>query len=618
MADVLVTGIKIGDMPLKGTVSGDEKLPTGDVGDLAVTPNQIKDFTIQEGNLVNQEQLDDAIESVEQTASGLAGRVQTLENRTSNVDNTADLDKPISNATQAALDLKANKADVYDKTQTYSKSEVYNRSEITTLLSDKADLNSVYTKTETYSKTETDAKFSNINHNSLLNRNQANQHSASAIQDQSGRSLQDKNNDYIVLKDYQNLKVGNDWSDAIIKALADGKAASKALYIPSGVYDYSKSFTIEVPVYGSGREVTRLRKTAPAEITILKGCLNNITVSADALISGDTTRGVILDGLDRKDIYDLWVERHGGHGIDFRRGNLSRFVVHSRSNAGRGVSMSADTLSGDNKALDIFVEANANGLSGFYIEQNANQVYVGSSHYGAIRSQNNGTLDVTDDNYDVVLTGRGHDLNIYCEYGKKSVWLRSGLQSSRIWFSNMSHVTMVDEANDTNIISYIPSALGTRVTKNEKFEKITIQKENSSLSGQLTLSQVANNTYLFSAALSGAQQYIEYASNITVRGENNSYQFAKVLTGGATLNFGSVAAQSSVERTITITGSSGSLQTAVISNPAGNVGNNLVWSSFVSAFDASANTTTVTIRVTNPTGAAITSTQLAWRVQVLL
>ena len=30
-----------------------------------------------------------------------------------NVDNTSDMDKPISNATQQALDLKANKSDVY-------------------------------------------------------------------------------------------------------------------------------------------------------------------------------------------------------------------------------------------------------------------------------------------------------------------------------------------------------------------------------------------------------------------------------------------------------------------------------------------------------------------------
>ncbi|QVG64286.1 tail spike protein [Acinetobacter phage Bestia] len=137
MADVLVTGIKIGDMPLKGTVSGNEKLPTGDVGDLAVTPNQIKDFTIQEGNLVNQEQLDDAIESVEQTSSGLAGRVRTLEDRTSNVNNTSDLDKPISNATQAALNAKADKVDVYDKSQ------VYNKTEVSALLDLKANANQV-------------------------------------------------------------------------------------------------------------------------------------------------------------------------------------------------------------------------------------------------------------------------------------------------------------------------------------------------------------------------------------------------------------------------------------------------------------------------------------------
>lgn len=41
-----------------------------------------------------------------------------------NVDNTADLDKPISTLTQAALDLKANAADVYTKTETYNKTEI--------------------------------------------------------------------------------------------------------------------------------------------------------------------------------------------------------------------------------------------------------------------------------------------------------------------------------------------------------------------------------------------------------------------------------------------------------------------------------------------------------------
>lgn len=41
-----------------------------------------------------------------------------------NVDNTSDAGKPISTATQTALDAKANVADVYKKTETYSKSEI--------------------------------------------------------------------------------------------------------------------------------------------------------------------------------------------------------------------------------------------------------------------------------------------------------------------------------------------------------------------------------------------------------------------------------------------------------------------------------------------------------------
>lgn len=42
----------------------------------------------------------------------------------SNVDNTSDAGKPISTATQTALDLKANNAEVYKKTETYTRSEV--------------------------------------------------------------------------------------------------------------------------------------------------------------------------------------------------------------------------------------------------------------------------------------------------------------------------------------------------------------------------------------------------------------------------------------------------------------------------------------------------------------
>lgn len=71
--------LSIKDAPLITTIDGTEKIPTGGKGDLAVTINQLKSYI----NLA-----------------------------LSNVDNTSDLNKPISTATQAALDLKANVSDV--------------------------------------------------------------------------------------------------------------------------------------------------------------------------------------------------------------------------------------------------------------------------------------------------------------------------------------------------------------------------------------------------------------------------------------------------------------------------------------------------------------------------
>ena len=54
-----------------------------------------------------------------------------------NVDNTSDANKPVSNATQQALNLKANASDVYSKTETDG------------LLNNKANTNDVYSKTKT-------------------------------------------------------------------------------------------------------------------------------------------------------------------------------------------------------------------------------------------------------------------------------------------------------------------------------------------------------------------------------------------------------------------------------------------------------------------------------------
>ena len=76
-----------------------------------------------------------------------------------NVDNTSDANKPVSNATQQALNLKANANDVYTKGETdgllnnkANKSDVYTKSETDGLLNDKANASDVYTKSESDNK----------------------------------------------------------------------------------------------------------------------------------------------------------------------------------------------------------------------------------------------------------------------------------------------------------------------------------------------------------------------------------------------------------------------------------------------------------------------------------
>lgn len=146
---ILVTGKKISSMELITNVNGNEKIPTGQPEDLAITPNQIKDFTIEQGSLVNQTTLNTEVSNLSTSISNnlnqakgytdtkvdaVSAALDEHKNDQSNphdvtkeqvgldrVDNTNDLEKPISTQTQTALDLKANIAN------TYSKSEVDNK-----------------------------------------------------------------------------------------------------------------------------------------------------------------------------------------------------------------------------------------------------------------------------------------------------------------------------------------------------------------------------------------------------------------------------------------------------------------------------------------------------------
>ena len=147
--------LRIVDAPLLSTVKGTEKIPTGGEGNFSVSVNQVADFAKLKWVLATEGYVNNAVVSVQADLSLHKNNKANPHNVTKtqvglgNVDNTADLDKPVSNATQSAIitavNPKANKTYVDDQ------------------LEFKADKEDVYTKLETYTKQESaDLVSSNI------------------------------------------------------------------------------------------------------------------------------------------------------------------------------------------------------------------------------------------------------------------------------------------------------------------------------------------------------------------------------------------------------------------------------------------------------------------------
>ena len=138
--------LRIVDAPLLSTVNGTEKIPTGGEGNFSVSVNQVADFAKLKWVLATEGYVDNAVGNVQADLNLHKNNESNPHNVTKtqvglgNVDNTADLDKPVSNATQSAiisansgkadksyvdnqLTLKANKSDVYTKSEIYTKQE---------------------------------------------------------------------------------------------------------------------------------------------------------------------------------------------------------------------------------------------------------------------------------------------------------------------------------------------------------------------------------------------------------------------------------------------------------------------------------------------------------------
>ena len=128
-------------------ITGQEKLPTGGNGNYSISLDSLADYTKTKKDLADNTSVDGKVNGVRQE---LDAHIEDLLNPhqvtkgqigLGNVDNTADADKPVSNSTQATiisavspkadktyvdnqLTLKANKADVYTKSETYTKQEI--------------------------------------------------------------------------------------------------------------------------------------------------------------------------------------------------------------------------------------------------------------------------------------------------------------------------------------------------------------------------------------------------------------------------------------------------------------------------------------------------------------
>lgn len=118
MAEVLVTGKKISDMTLVSDILGTEKIPTDVAGDKAVTTGQLLTYLDLngrsgwgriDGDITLQADLMNKFNQQDLELANHAGNTDNPHEVTKdqvglgNVDNTSDLNKPISTATQGAL-----------------------------------------------------------------------------------------------------------------------------------------------------------------------------------------------------------------------------------------------------------------------------------------------------------------------------------------------------------------------------------------------------------------------------------------------------------------------------------------------------------------------------------
>ena len=169
--------LRIVDAPvlLQESITDDVKMPTGGLGNFSVRLGDIVWYVVTKEQLASKNYVDLSSKGVKDSLNAhiadKANPHQVTKEQVGlgSVDNTADVDKPVSNAVRSAIDtatsdmatkayvnqkdnLKADKATTlsgYGIADAYQKSEVYNKSE-------------TYSKIEVYTKNETDININSV------------------------------------------------------------------------------------------------------------------------------------------------------------------------------------------------------------------------------------------------------------------------------------------------------------------------------------------------------------------------------------------------------------------------------------------------------------------------
>ena len=318
--------LRISDAPLlpQDKITGAIKVPTGGEGNYSIQLSDLAWYVVNKENLTDVVYVDTVVSGVNNALQAHIAdkanphQVTKAQVGLDQVDNTADLDKPVSNATRSAI-ITAT-ADMATKTY------VNNRD---ALKADKAKTLSGYGITDAYTKTETDTKIANKTVNSLsvdsndvlslkLVDNTTKSVDLTSVFDNGvakgiddvnvkvqqpftgalSRTQHDKNLEFISVKDFG--AKGDSTTDDTIAIQNALNSGAKNIYIPDGTYKMSGNLLINnsnIRFYGSGNAtVDYSNKSSKAnclaiygsESTTLYGVVGSVAKDANSIVLAST------------------------------------------------------------------------------------------------------------------------------------------------------------------------------------------------------------------------------------------------------------------------------------------------------------------------------------------